>query len=202
MKGFVAPEIRTEIASFEKATGYKLERATHLDAICHTGMNLKGAPLEAIPSESLAILGELDLRGSHIERLPQWLSVRGDVHTAQSALTTLPERLIVGGVLYLDHSRVRALPEGLRVVHLSVADSLIREIPQGVQVEGYICTDRCLSIDPRAEVGDPEARRERAEWERERRAEAERALQRESATDEDDEPAPAPKSKRKKKTDK
>ena len=71
---------------------------------------------EPLTKEELNVKGNLDLRNSNIESLPEGLKVGSNLYLQRSKITSLPKGLKVGGDLDLRYSKIiTSLPEGLKV---------------------------------------------------------------------------------------
>ena len=76
-----------------------------------------------ITEKDLDFEGDLILKYSDIESLPEGLNVRGDLDLFGSKLASLPEGLKVRGYLDLRYSSIESLPKGLKVRDLHIWDT-------------------------------------------------------------------------------
>ena len=82
-------------------------------------------------------VGDLNLEGSNIRKLPKYLYVTGYLNLYDcKQLTELPDKLHVGGSFWIDYSNITELPEYLHVRHnldLQDCKELIK-LPNGLHV--------------------------------------------------------------------
>ena len=77
-------------------------------------LNLRGTLIEKLP-DNLKVGGSLDLSGTPIEKLPANLKVGGYLHLNNTPIEELPDNLEVGGGLYLMDTPIKELPDNLKV---------------------------------------------------------------------------------------
>jgi len=132
-------------------------------------IRLEGSRLERLP-DGLAVPGDLSIASTRLDRLPEGLTVGGTLDARSTFIRELPSTLKVGrslllshtpiadlgdlaevdGDLDLRHTDVSALPADLRVAGaLSIADSAIRRVPNGV-VAGRIHGGNATLVEPDA----------------------------------------------------
>ena len=73
-------------------------------------LDLVGTQITKLP-ENLKVGGDLYLRGTQITKLPDNLTVGGDLYFSRTKITKLPDNLTVGGYLYLGRTQITKLPE-------------------------------------------------------------------------------------------
>jgi len=89
--------------------------------------------------EGLSVEGNLDLQDTQIVSLPEGLRVGGSLDLRDTQIKELPEGLQVGGDLDLRGTQITSLPEGLQVGGwLDLRGTQIRELPKDLQVGGEI----------------------------------------------------------------
>lgn len=94
-------------------------------------------------SEELIIYEDLDLHMSHIEKLPEKLTVQGNLVATNSHLKTLPDNLIVNGDLQIQLTDVTTLPKSIRVTgNIQAAKSKLEHIPDDFTVNGVLDVTR------------------------------------------------------------
>ena len=72
-------------------------------------------------------------------KLPDNLTVYGDLDLYRTQITSLPSGLKVGGNLYLESTSIKELPSGLKVGgDLGLNDTSIEELPSGLEVGGFL----------------------------------------------------------------
>lgn len=87
--------------------------------------------------DNLSVGGNLILRHSDVEALPHNLAVSGNLDLFYaSELTWLPADLTVKGDLVLSYTAIRALPYGLFEGGLDLTGSNIRTLPRSLSVGG------------------------------------------------------------------
>lgn len=125
--------------------------------------------LDAMPDD-FTVAGNLDLRGAKVARLPRRLTVEGDMAVTPSSVGRLPDDLTVGGELALRGDRrrgdfarlplrlsvgslvaekcaLKTLPPCLRVKSgLSLKDSAVTTLPDGMLVDGDLSLNGCSAI--------------------------------------------------------
>ena len=88
------------------------------------------------------IRGDLILRDTHLDILPDQLFVEGDLDFTNSCIEKLPDELAVGGDLYLVRSRlIHELPDNLYVGgDLYIVDSSLngQELPENISINGRV----------------------------------------------------------------
>ena len=70
---------------------------------------------EPITEEDWNVKGDLNLRSSEINSLPEGLKVGGDLELTGTNITSLPKDLEFGGNLMLSNTKITSLQEGLEV---------------------------------------------------------------------------------------
>ena len=94
-------------------------------------------------SDELIIYEDLDLHMSHIEKLPEKLTVQGNLITTNSHLKTLPDNLIVNGDLQIQLTDVITLPKSIRVTgNIQATKSKLEHIPDNFTVNGTLDVTR------------------------------------------------------------
>ena len=94
-------------------------------------------------SDELIIYEDLDLKMSHIEKLPEKLTVQGNLITTNSHLKTLPDNLIVNGDLQIQLTDVTTLPKSIRVAgNIQAAKSKLEHISDDFTVNGTLDVTR------------------------------------------------------------
>lgn len=90
---------------------------------------------EMTRARGLKVMGDMDIRKTSIDTLPQGLVVEGSIHAGGSGISHLPNDLKVKGDLDLDNTSLRELPANLHVgLSLDVSDTPLKELPKGLQV--------------------------------------------------------------------
>ena len=83
--------------------------------------------------------GDLDLRGSPVEKLPDNLKVEGNLNLMKTPTKELPDNLKVSGDLNLYKTPIEKLPDNLQIGDsLDLGDTPIKELPDNLQVGGYL----------------------------------------------------------------
>ena len=94
------------------------------------------------------IRGDLILRDTHLDILPDQLFVEGDLDFTNSCIEKLPDELAVGGDLYLVRSRlIHELPDNLYVGgDLYVANSSLngQKLPDSASIGGRVIDNNYL----------------------------------------------------------
>ena len=94
------------------------------------------------------IRGDLILRDTHLDILPDQLFVEGDLDFTNSCIEELPDGLAVGGDLYLVRSRlIHELPDNLYVGgDLYIVDSSLngQKLPENISIDGHIIDSNYL----------------------------------------------------------
>ena len=102
------------------------------------GLYLRNTPIKRLP-EGLSVSGNLDLSGTEITELPDNLTVGGWLALIGTPITKLPKRLTVGDDIDLSFSSITKLPEGLTVNgNLDLSHSEIAELPNELSVSGSL----------------------------------------------------------------
>ena len=95
-------------------------------------------PFDKLP-EGLTVEGNLDLSDTPITKLPDGMTVKGDLDLSHTPITELPKGMTVGGFLFADNTPITDLPEGLTVeqgLHLSYTK--IFALPEGLKVNNFL----------------------------------------------------------------
>jgi uncharacterized protein (TIGR02996 family) len=101
-------------------------------------LNLHEAPITALP-DNFIVGGDLDLGGTYVRKLPENLTVGGNLNLSWLPITTLPDNLTVNGNLDLGGTYVRNLPENLTVGQsLSLWGTEIIVLPENLTVGGNL----------------------------------------------------------------
>jgi hypothetical protein len=88
--------------------------------------------------ENLTITGNLDLSDTPITSLPEGLKVSGNLDLGNTLITSLPDGLEVGGSLDLSDTPITSLPQGLKVSgDLYLEGSKVNEIPPAAKIGGW-----------------------------------------------------------------
>jgi PcfJ-like protein len=106
--------------------------------------------------ENLTITGNLDLSDTPITSLPQGLKVSGDLDLRNTPLTSLPAGLEVGGSLFICNTPITSLPAGLDVGgDLFICNTPITSLPEGLKVSGslYLSNTPITSLPEGLKVG-------------------------------------------------
>ncbi len=86
--------------------------------------------------------GYLQLKSTHITKLPDNLVVGGYLNIRHTNITKLPNNLIVGDSLYIQYSKVTELPENLIVGDsLDLRDTKVTKLPDNLVVGGNLDLD-------------------------------------------------------------
>jgi hypothetical protein len=82
--------------------------------------------------------GNLRLTNTPIKNLPQELRyVEGDLDLRKTSLDSLPQNLKIGDSLYLNSTPIKNLPQGLEVGgDLNINNTLINSLPKDMTVKG------------------------------------------------------------------
>jgi hypothetical protein len=80
-------------------------------------LDLRGTPLEYLPEGLTSVGGYLDLSYSKIKKLPDKLEkINGNLYLTNTSIEYLPENLIdISGCLVLSYSQIRKLPDKLKI---------------------------------------------------------------------------------------
>jgi hypothetical protein len=88
-------------------------------------LNLRNTHITRLPDNLIMVGGNLSLYGTQITKLPDTLkAVGGGLYAHGLPITTLPDGLVVGGDLILQDTPIESFPDGLVVggdLHLSGA---------------------------------------------------------------------------------
>ena len=93
---------------------YTLEQLNAKIESNNGNLNLRNSSIESLP-EGLNVGGNLDLGFTKIKSLPEGLIVGGNLEIYATRIKSLPKGLCVGGSLYIGHNEIKSLPEGLKV---------------------------------------------------------------------------------------
>lgn len=94
-----------------------------------------------ITKEELNVKGDLNLKRSKIEFLPDNLTVGGDLDLSYVEIKSLPNNLKVAGYLNLDWSSVESLPDNLLLLgSLRLEGTSVKSIPNNLYVGGDLYT--------------------------------------------------------------
>lgn len=89
--------------------------------------------------KGLKVVGDLDLSGTNVAKLPEGLSVGGYLNLEGTKVTELPDGLSVGSSLTLTNTKVTKLPDGLSVgMDLDLSGTSITKIPSDAKIGGEI----------------------------------------------------------------
>ena len=77
-------------------------------------LDLRNTPIQSLPN-GLTVGGHLNLMGAPIQSLPDGLKVKGHLTLYKSQIQSLPDGLKVGGYLNLTDSQIQSLPNDLKV---------------------------------------------------------------------------------------
>ncbi len=100
---------------------------------------LNKMPIKYLPDNLKTVGGNLDLRSSHILKLPDNLTVNGFLDLKHSEITELPENLTVNGYLSITMTDIQRIPESLVVKsHLIAKNLLLESFPNNLKVGGVI----------------------------------------------------------------
>jgi hypothetical protein len=102
---------------------------------------------ETLTKKDLNVKGNLYLRDTSIQSLPNDFKVEGSLDLSNTPIQSLPNGLKVGHSLYLRDTPIQSLPNGLKVGgSLYLRDTSIQSLPNDLKVEGSLY----LSITPLA----------------------------------------------------
>ena len=115
-------------------------------------LDLRGTAIQQLP-DNLTVGGYLDLSGTAIQQLPDNLTVGGSLNLRGTAIQQLPDNLTVGGWLGLRGTAIQQLPDNLTVgggLFLSgtaIRDtSMVKRLKDGDHRPGeWIYADRILT---------------------------------------------------------
>ena len=100
-------------------------------------LNLSNLNFEPKLPDNLTVYGDLDLSDTPITSLPSGLKVGGGLFLEGTQIKQLPSDLKVGGGLGLTNTPIKELPSDLKVVgNLYLDDSQIKELPDDLKVGG------------------------------------------------------------------
>ena len=89
--------------------------------------------------DKVIINGDLDLRDTQIQSLPDNLHVGGSLYLQGTPIQSLPDNLHVGGSLYLRGTPIQSLPDNLHVEgDLFLGKTPIQSLPNNLDVKGTI----------------------------------------------------------------
>lgn len=114
------------------------------DIVIDGHLDLSNTKLRRLP-DGLTIKGGLELSGSKLRELPERLKVHGglNIGTKRSKIRSLPSDLDVGDFINLSFSRITALPSGIKARAIVANYSKIREIGEGLRLEGNLELRQC-----------------------------------------------------------
>ncbi|MCZ7861071.1 PcfJ domain-containing protein [Agrobacterium salinitolerans] len=92
-------------------------------------------------SDTLAVGGDLLLRGTRITKFPNDLGVGRDLDLTDTGVVTLPESLSVSGTLTIGDAPVESIPVNAEVGTLDIRGSVLRDIPAGVVIHNDLVVD-------------------------------------------------------------
>ena len=99
---------------------------------------LKFNPAFKIPN-NLTVKGNLNLRNTPITSLPNNLTVNGNLYLRNTLITSLPDNLTVKRGLYLNNTLITSLPDNLTVNGtLDLRNTQITSLPDNLTVKGYL----------------------------------------------------------------
>src|ERR1017187_3217595 len=97
---------------------------------------LKFNPAFKIPN-NLTVKGNLNLRNTPITSLPNNLTVNGNLYLRNTLITSLPDNLTVKRGLYLNNTLITSLPDNLTVNgYLDLRNTPITSLPDNLTVKG------------------------------------------------------------------
>ena len=108
--------------------------------------------------ENVSVLGDMEIRNPNFKELPDHLFVSRNLVLGHSGVHSLPASLRVGESIDLGGSPVRTLPAGLRVPGtLDLRRTDIRTLPEGLSVGAYLnlCGTRVKHLPRDLKVGGP-----------------------------------------------
>ncbi len=141
---FVSAALAGAVTAAFAVTDKKSEKRACVDGLCSTisiriadgGLNLpdgatiigdvdlSGTEIIRLP-RNFRVIGNLDLRHSWINELPENLLVLGSLNLSRTGVTELPKNFVVGGSLDLSYTGILKLPEGLIVGHDLVLNNTV-----------------------------------------------------------------------------
>src|ERR1035437_5384125 len=99
---------------------------------------LKFNPQFKIPN-NLTVNGNLDLSNTKITSLPDNLTVKGSLYLSNTKITSLPNNLTVNGTLDLRNTKITSLPNNLTVNgNLYLTNTQITSLPDNLTVKGSL----------------------------------------------------------------
>lgn len=78
-------------------------------------LDLSGSKLTHLPNWLTKVIGKLNISGSRITDIPDNLEIIGDIFVGESALTEF-RRTKVSGTLGLSYTKIQKLPDNLKIV--------------------------------------------------------------------------------------
>lgn len=97
-------------------------------------LDLRDSAAELFP-DSLAVGGDLLLRGTPLKRLPRNLGVAGGLDLRATDIEVWPDEMVVGGILDLGRSPKIEIPPKSEIGTLNLQESSLRQLPAGVTVK-------------------------------------------------------------------
>ena len=132
-----ADTLQQQIADFKEATGIQLE-VRDGKPFYNNDLNLYGVNIEKLP-DNLTVKGNLGLDSTLIKELAENLKVSGNLNLNGTQIERLPDGLSVRGSLYLEFSKIERLPENLTVgEHLDLRNTPIKQLPDNLTVGGWL----------------------------------------------------------------
>ena len=129
--------LQQQIADFKEATGIQLE-VRDGKPFYNNDLNLYGVNIEKLP-DNLTVKGNLGLDSTLIKELAENLKVSGNLNLNGTQIERLPDGLSVRGSLYLEFSKIERLPENLTVgEHLDLRNTPIKQLPDNLTVGGWL----------------------------------------------------------------
>ena len=101
-------------------------------------LDLTGNPITRLP-DNLQVGGDLSLTGTLIKSLPNTLKIQGNLHIGSTSVTSLPGGLEVKESIYATYSKLETISKGIKVgENFHAGYTSIKELPEGFEVRGKI----------------------------------------------------------------
>lgn len=102
----------------------------------HVTIDGKNYDVNRLPN-GLSVNGDLDVSYTSIIKLPDNLTIKGKLIAKDTNINLLPKNLKVGGSIILSESKITKLPDNLTVAgDLNIAFTKIRKLPNNLTVKG------------------------------------------------------------------